>query len=83
MLVSIRSSRGTNNGHPLKNDEVEQAASPYTDEMMSSMISGLHIKYYAHLNNNYCKKQEVLEYRRKHATQECPEGDLFKVHDSL
>ena len=61
----------------------EQAASPYTDEMISSMISALHIKYYAHLNNNYCKKPEVLEYMRKHATQVGPEGNLFKIHDDL
>jgi hypothetical protein len=59
----------------------EQAAAPYTDEMISSMISALHIKYYAHLKNDYCKRPEVLEYMRKHATQVGPEGNLFKVHE--
>ncbi|MEI8027453.1 MAG: hypothetical protein WCI18_13985 [Pseudomonadota bacterium] len=61
----------------------EQAAAPYTDEMISSMISALHIKYYAHLKNDYCKKPEVLEYMRKHATLVGPEGNLFKIRDAL
>jgi hypothetical protein len=51
--------------------------------MISSMISGLNIKNYAHLKNNYCKRPEVLEYMRKHAIQVGPEGNLFKIHDGL
>ena len=60
----------------------EQALSPYTEEIISRMISALHIKYYAHLNNDYCKRPEVLEYMRKHATQVGSEGNLFKIHDA-
>lgn len=45
------------------------------------MISGLHIKYYAYLKNNYCKGPEVSEYMRKNAKQVGSEGNRFKVHE--
>jgi hypothetical protein len=61
----------------------EQMKSPYTEEMISQMVSVLNIKYYVHLKNDYCKRPEVLEYMRRNATQLGPEGNLFKIHETL